>query len=86
MNLKRIRSLKIRYVTSLTRILRTICDAGDHSEEHAEAIRQVEWGLLNCLHQIGEKGSNSETRQNLPAHKLSEATPESTFKLPESDS
>lgn len=66
MNKKRLRILKIRYVTSLTRILRTICDAGDQSEEHAEAIRQVEWCLLNCLQESHEKENLPEPRPDAP--------------------
>lgn len=64
---------KIRYVTSLTGILRTICDAGDKSEDHAEAIRQVEWSLLDCIQRTAERSeldnATSNARHSIPMGK-----------------
>lgn len=49
MNERRVRELKVHYAISLIEILRTVCEVGDRTEEHAEAIRQVERALLSCL-------------------------------------
>jgi hypothetical protein len=49
MNERRVRELKLQYVIGLIEILQSICDAGEPTEEHAEAVRQVQRALLSCL-------------------------------------
>lgn len=49
MNARRVRELKLKYVVSLIELLRTVCEAGERSEEHLEAIQQIEHGLLRSI-------------------------------------
>jgi hypothetical protein len=61
MNAKRVREIKLQYAVSLIEILRSVCEAGERSEEHAEAIRQVEKALLACVEfPTQSMGSNVE--------------------------